>query len=102
MKRRDFSRLTKRQAWERAKGFCECYRLFDAGIDGFSAMGCGLRLGTGNTFYEHVHPDRAGGRNDLENCAVLSKTCWRIKTDTHDLPKAAKVRRQEDMARGIR
>jgi len=102
MSRRDFSKPTKREAWNRARGICECQLLALAGISGFTLEGCGGRLGPGNTFYEHIIVDRAGGKPTLENCAVLVKTCWQAKTADHDLPKAAKVRRQEDMAASIR
>ena len=102
-KRKDFSRETKRQAWERAAGICECHRIASYGIPGFKAGGCYQMLGpVGNIFYEHIIADRAGGKPTLENCAVLTRACWKIKTATNDLPLAAKVRRQEDMARGIR
>ena len=102
-KRNNFSKETKRQAFARACGKCECNRLCLYGVGGFSEKGCGQNLGpVGNIFYEHIIVDRAGGKPTLDNCAVLTRTCWKIKTATHDLPLAAKVRRQEDMARGIR
>lgn len=99
-KRHDFSRETKREAWARAGGRCEARLLY--GFPGF-AKGCVAELGpVGNIYYEHITPDRLGGRPTLDNCAVLCRNCWKKKTAEYDQPKAAKVRRQEDMARGIR
>ena len=103
MKRQDFTKATKRQAWDRANGMCECHRLHAAGVPGFKAAGCYQMLGpVGNIYYEHIIVDRAGGKPTLDNCAVLTRACWKLKTATYDMPLAAKVRRQEDMARGIR
>lgn len=105
MKRRDFSKPTKREAWLRADGKCESHLLFLNGVPGFTHIPdyCDSRLGpVGNIYYEHIIPDRIGGKPTLENCAVLCRNCWKKKTAEYDQPKAAKVRRQEDMARGIR
>lgn len=94
MTRRNFSNPTKRAASERANGVCECHR-----VPGMTP--CGRPLGPGNRFYEHIIPDRAGGDNSLENCAVLTKTCWRIKTDGYDRPHVDKTKRLEDRDIGI-
>lgn len=96
-RRTEFTADTKRQAHARANGICECHR-----IGHVFAQSCGRPLGDGNTFYEHVDPDRISGRNDLDNCAVLTKTCWKIKTACYDAQVIARVRRREDRARGIR
>lgn len=95
--RNNFSSETKRSAHERSKGICECHM-----IPHVFEVFCGLPLGPGNTFYEHVNPDKISGRNDLDNAAVLSRTCWKHKTTTYDLPTIAKVKRNEDRARGIK
>lgn len=95
--RREFSTSVRRDALERAAGLCECARLAEAGIPGFSASGCGCALGPGNTFFEHIICDGAGGEPTLENCAVLTKTCWAAKTNTYDKGKVAKTKRQRDM-----
>jgi len=97
--RREFSKPTKRQAHDRSGGVCECYRL--RGIPELIPGGCGQKLGPGNTFYEHIDPDGAGGAPTLDNCAVLSKTCWRIKTDSYDQRVVAKAKRQRDRDIGI-
>lgn len=101
-RRRNFPNSVKRDANNRSNGICECHLLAKAGVPGFSVEGCGVRLTTGHTRYEHINPDTLFGLNDLDNCAVLTTTCWRIKTDTYDLPKIAKARRQADRHMGIR
>lgn len=98
-RRREFSKATRREAYERSKGMCECALV--PSLPTFE-KGCGCALGAGNTFYEHIDPDGAGGDNTLANCAVLVKTCWRIKTDEHDRPVVAKVQRQRDRAIGAK
>jgi hypothetical protein len=98
-RRREFTSETKRQAYERSGGICECHRV--PWLPTFG-RGCGCALGPGNVFYEHIIPDNIGGDNSLDNCAVLCKTCWRAKTDTYDLPVIADANRQRDRARGIR
>lgn len=95
--RHEFDSPTKRQAHARAGGICECHL-----IPHVFAHACGLPLGDGNTFYEHIDPDRICARNDLSNCAVLTRNCWRFKTDHYDLPIIAKNDRQCDGARGIK
>lgn len=95
--RQEFSSDTKRQAYARSRGICECHL-----IPHVFPTPCGLPLGDGNTFYEHITPDAYLGRNDLANCAALTKTCWRFKTDTFDLPTIAKTERNFDAAKGIK
>jgi hypothetical protein len=100
--RNNFTKATQREAFVRSKGICECHHLARAGIPGFSVDGCGVQLGIGNTFYEHVNPDALSKDNSIGNCAVLSKTCWSLKTRTYDLRVIAKAKRVEDDARGIK
>lgn len=97
-RRREFSKQTKRDADDRAGGICECYRI--AGIAGFTAEGCGRPLGPANRFYEHIICDGIGGDPTLDNCAVLTKTCWKKKT-AWDQPTVAKAKRLRDAWRGI-
>ncbi len=99
--RHEFDKKVRRAAYERSGGICECHRLAAAGVPGFSAEGCGCALGPGNTFYEHIVPDGAGGEPTLENCAAITKTCWRTKTGGFDQPRVAKVKRQKDRRAGI-
>lgn len=95
--RNNFTAETKRQAYERSQGICECHL-----IPHVFKVACGRPLGAGNTFYEHIDPDAISCRNDLDNAAVLTKTCWQIKTATYDLPVIASTKRKHDRHRGIR
>ena len=100
-RRADFSNDTKRQAYERSRvngvPTCECHL-----IPHVFPQPCGRPLGEGNTFYEHIDPSRISSRNDLANCACLTRTCWRIKTDSYDRPVIDRVRKREDRHRSIR
>lgn len=98
MTRREFPKSVRREAFRRSNRICECHRVPSLPT---YRIGCGRPLGAGNTFYEHIHPDGAGGEPTLSNCAALTKTCWRLKTSQHDQPLVAKVRRQADRDRGI-
>lgn len=100
--RREFSTETKRQAVRRSGGICECHLLAKAGIPGFRLDGCGLSIGVGNTWFEHVICDGIGGDPTLDNCAVLTKTCGRLKSRRYDIPIVAKVKRQQNLRFGIR
>ena len=84
--RREFSAKTKLAAWQRCAGFCE---------------GCTAKLFPGNTEYDHINPDGLTGTNDVENCAVLCRTCHRSKTRL-DIGRIAKAKRQERRHAGIR
>lgn len=95
--RAEFPSSVKRAALERSKGICECHL-----IPHVFPVACGRPIGPGNTFYEHIDPDAISKRGDIDNCAVLSRTCWRIKTDSYDKPVIAKSRRIRDMNFGIK
>lgn len=97
-RRREFSPDTKRAAYERSGEICECHRVPALR----RPQGCGVRLRSGHFNYEHIQQNALGGDNDLENCAILVRTCWREKTDTVDLPLIAKNNRQRDRNRGIK
>jgi hypothetical protein len=92
IRRLEFSAETKRDAFARSGGFCECYLVLWLGRPG----GCGGKLSGGNVFYAHITPDAIRQDNSLANCAVLSKTCWREKTSGYDLPVIAKSNRVRD------
>lgn len=95
--RREFSPLTKRLAFARSGGVCECHL-----IPHVFEVFCGLPLGQGNTFYEHIVCDGAGGDPTIENCAVLTRGCYRFKTDAYDMPHVADTKRLTDRAHGIK
>lgn len=87
--RREFSKQTKRDAFVRAKGFCQTPQ-------------CGCKLMRGNIFYDHIIPDGLGGEPTLENCQVLCKSCHNLKTAKTDVPRIAKAKRVRDLDIGIR
>lgn len=97
MPRLEFTRSTKHDAYKRSKGICECHRVFALR----RPQGCGVILGSGNIFYEHIIPDNIRPDNSLDNCAALSRTCWREKTSKYDRAIIAKSNHQRDRARGI-
>lgn len=94
-RRNNFSSSTKDKAHDRSRGICECHRL-----DNWPYAICGRPLGPGDTFYEHICEEIICGRNDLENCAVLTKTCWKLRT-SQNLTVIAKVKRRARRDRGI-
>lgn len=88
-RRLEFSAETKRQAHARSGGICECHLIPWLN----RPDGCGVKLVAGGIFYEHILPDAIKADASLDNCAVLSRTCWREKTARIDLPTIAKSNR---------
>lgn len=99
--RLEFTSPTKRAALERSCGICECGRVPYL-MQLYDNKPCGLPVGTGNTFYEHVNPDGLAPDNSLSNCATLTKTCWLAKSNGYDKPVVARAKRREDRHAGIR
>lgn len=97
MPRLNFTTATQRRALARSNGICECHL-----IPHVFEVACGRPLGPSNTFYEHIVCDQLKPDNSVENCAVLTKTCWKLKTATYDLPTIAKAKRNHDRNNGIR
>lgn len=82
--RREFSRKTRAQAFERSKGCCEV---------------CGARLAPGKFRYDHILPDVLGGEPTLENCKVQCVACDAPKT-ADDIKRIRKADRQRDKHNG--
>jgi hypothetical protein len=95
--RREFSKVTKREALKRSGGNCEAVGIWYGLDDG---KRCGAILSYGITF-DHVIADSHGGENTLENCAAICLGCHAIKTRKMDVPIAAKIKRQSDKHLGI-
>lgn len=95
-RRSEFPASVKREALERSKGICECHLIPHV----FNVF-CGRPLGPANTFFEHIDCDNLRKDNSLQNCAVLTRTCFRFKTAHHDLPVIAKAKRNFDSHNGI-
>lgn len=90
MTRREFSAATKRAAWDRAGGICEC--------------GCGQPFTDHpkeRPHYDHIVPDALGGRNDLENCQAIRIACHAVKTGDYDIKRIAKARRGEKASKNL-
>lgn len=84
--RKEFSRRTKLEAFQRSGGKCES---------------CTARLQTGGIEYDHIQPCTMGGDNGLRNCRVLCKACHRLHTGRL-LPIVAKSNRQRSGHLGIK
>jgi 5-methylcytosine-specific restriction enzyme A len=98
MARREFPVTVRRAAVKRSGMKCEA-----TGTDYGLApdQRCGGELGSGFD-YDHIIADSIGGEPSLDNCAVVCKRCHGVKTRTVDTPRAAKTKRQADLAAGIR
>lgn len=90
--RLNFTAATKREAYARSCGICECHRVPWLR----RPRGCGVRLVAGAIRYEHIIQDAIRPDNSLGNAAVLTKTCWLEKTARIDLPTIAKTKRIGD------
>jgi hypothetical protein len=93
--RQEFTSKIKREMLDRSGGICECHR-----IPGMKA--CGLPLGPGNTFFEHIVQCAIGGDNSADNGAALTRTCWKLKTRMQDVPIIKRVRDRRNANYGIR
>lgn len=91
-RRLEFTAETKRQAYARSNGICECHRIPWLN----RPNGCGVKLTAGNIFHEHINPDNIRRDNSLDNAACLTKTCFREKTDRYDRKIIAKSNHVRD------
>ena len=83
--RKEFSKQTKRQAWERCGGRCEA---------------CHLEI-RGTPEYDHRNPDFVSKDNSLENCQCLCRRCHKFKSAS-DRPQIDRTRRLEEKRLGLR
>lgn len=86
MARQEFSKATKRAAWERCGGICEC--------------GCKKKIQRAE--YDHIVAAALGGSNSLDNCQVLTRACHAKKSNKHDKPSIAKAVRIIEKRAGLR
>lgn len=86
MPRIEFTRKTRNQVFERAKGCCENNR-------------CGAVLKPGEGEYDHILPAELGGDASVANCMLLCRPCHKAKT-ADDIKRIRKSDRQRDKARG--
>lgn len=99
--RAEFDTATKRAALHRSQGICECHRVPQL-MALLNNRPCGCALTTGNTEYDHVIADALRPDNSLDNAAVLTRTCHKLKSDQHDIPVIAEAKRRFDRHYGIR
>lgn len=99
MSRREFSRKTKRQAWDRSGGRCEAVGAIYGLPAGLRCIADLMRTGVN---YDHVDPDANSKDNSLDNCAAVCPPCHKWKSGKRDVPMIAKTVRQQDAARGIK
>jgi 5-methylcytosine-specific restriction protein A len=90
-RRQEFSQKTRKAAWERADGTCECgcERPFDLN----HPLGC--------PDYHHRIEAISGGDNSLDNCMCIRRDCHKAITATESAPKAAKIRREDKRKLGF-
>jgi 5-methylcytosine-specific restriction protein A len=87
MTRTEFTRTTKRKAWDRAGGCCEH---------------CTTPLGGKVPHYDHIIAEAFSHDNSLGNCALLCVECHDRKTNGQDIPAIAKSNRIRVRHAGIR
>ena len=99
--RKEFSRKTRRQAWERANGACEGERLACDGALGAGYARCAAPIDLGRFEYDHQIPDWMGGDNSLSNCVVLCLQCHTEKTarDQGNIAKSKRIRDKQIKAK---
>lgn len=86
---REFAAKVKAAAFMRTNGCCEQCK-------------SGVKLRTGDIFYDHAIPDGLGGEPTLENCQVLCRRHHDAKTRGEDVPRIAKAKRVHRRHIGIR
>ena len=101
-KRREFSKATQRLAYQRCcdgNGVPRCESIL---VPSIADLGCNRVLRQGDFHYHHIFAAALGGSNDLENVAVLCKTCHAITSAVNEAKVIAQDRRVCDLARGIK
>jgi 5-methylcytosine-specific restriction protein A len=87
MKRDEFTKRTRLEAFTRSGGKCEA---------------CGALLRPGGFAYDHDKPAAFGGDASLDNCRVLCNGCHGEKTFRTDIPRIAKSNRVRAKQAGIK
>jgi len=92
VRRAEFSKQTKREAWLRChdgQGLPRC-------------EGCGQLFEGRRPEYDHRRPAELGGDNSIDNIQCLCPKCHREKTSFEDMPVIWKSNRVRDKHAGIR
>jgi 5-methylcytosine-specific restriction protein A len=96
MTRAEFSRATKRKAWDRAGGCCQCQSCP-------AHQGrCGISLHGKVGHYDHIIAETFSHDSSLGNCQLLCVNCHDRKTAKQDIPAIAKSNRIRVRHAGIR
>ena len=98
MPRLEFTKSVKQASYKRSGGICECHRVPQLR----RPEGCGVKLIDNGIFFEHIWPVEVSQDNSIDNCAVLTRNCWREKTFQFDQGYVKKSNRVRDRARGIK
>ena len=95
----EFKRNTKDERLAHSGGFCEA----EGPLYGLAV---GQRCNTdinGRVEFDHFIALGIGDAdNSFANCRAVCPACHRFKTSKHDVPKAAKTKRQADKNSGVR
>ena len=86
MKRQEFSKRTKLQAWERDNGICGR---------------CKLPIVGERADFDHIIPDTFSHDCAVDNCMPVHIRCHRQKTSEEDIPRIAKSNRVRAKHLGI-
>lgn len=100
--RREFSKATKRLAYQRCCGGDGTPRCESIHVPSLADLGCNRVLRQGDFHYHHIFAAALGGDNDIENVAVLCRTCHAITSRENEVPVIAQDRRVSDLAHGIK
>ena len=93
----EFSTATKREAWDRCRGFCEGkIPMTGEGQVSGKLMRCSAPLKGRKKEYDHILPIGLGGKSTLANLQVLCEACHTRKTSKEDVPRMAKADRQKN------
>lgn len=94
----NFTTKVKRERLAHAQGKCEAVGpIYGLAVE----QRCGADLGRGVEF-DHFDLVANSGDSSFDNCRAVCPACHRFKTAKHDVPKAAKTKRQSDKHKGIR
>ena len=97
MSRNEFTKATKREAWDRSGEVCEA-------VGDMYGLPAGERCTADLNFgveYDHIILDANSKDRSLENCCACCPKCHHWKTNNVDKQTAAKTRNQQDHQRGI-
>lgn len=96
MARNEFTRKTKREAFERANNRCEGSGPRYGHPEG---VRCTADFSRG-VIYDHDDPDVNSHDNSLQNCRCICQECNKFKTGVTDIPMIRKVDRIRDKRSG--